>query len=92
VHVDSIALIPGYAKVDPVDGVDRFVQNRRVEELNFAFSGGETLSFSFADDREPQVAPIGLDTTVVAVQIVATTTGERDFTAVSEIQVIGWVG
>jgi hypothetical protein len=91
VHVDSIAMIPGYAKVDPADGTDRFTQNRRVSMADFSFSGGEVLSFEYADDPQFQVASIGLDTTEVAMQIVASTTAQRDFTAVSEIEVSGWV-
>jgi hypothetical protein len=91
VHVDSIAMIPGYAKVDPADGTDRFPQNRRVSAANFGFSDGAVLSFEFADDRQFQIAPIGVDTTEVIMEIVATTTAERDFTAVSEIEVSGWV-
>jgi hypothetical protein len=91
VHVDSIAMIPGYAKVDSADGTDRFPQNRRVSMADFSFSGGEVLSFEYADDPQFQVASIGLDTTEVAMQIVASTTAQRDFTAVSEIEVSGWV-
>ena len=90
VHVDAIAMIPGYAKVDPFDGSDRFTQNRRVSSAQFAFSDGQILSFAYADEPQPQVADIGLDTTQVTMQITATTTAQRDFTAVSELQVYGW--
>jgi hypothetical protein len=32
VHLTRVGLIPGYAKVDPSNGVDRFPENRRVRE------------------------------------------------------------
>jgi len=90
VHVQGIAMIPGYAKVDPVDGSDRFVQNRRVSSAQFEFSDGQILAFSYTDDAEPQYAAIGLETTEVTMRIITTTTAQRDFTAVSELQVYGW--
>jgi hypothetical protein len=90
VHVEEIAMIPGYAKVDPVDGMDRFVQNRRVSSAQFEFSGGQVLSFAYEDQPLPQYAPIGLETTEVTMRITTSTTAPRDLTAVSELQVYGW--
>lgn len=91
VHVASITVVTGYAKVDPTDGSDRFPQNRRVTSADLQFSGGESLRASFADDRRPQSASVGVDTRQVTMRITSTSSAERDFTAVSELEVIGWV-
>jgi hypothetical protein len=91
VHVQEIAMIPGYAKVDPIDGTNRFMQNRRVSSARFEFSDGQVLGFSYADQAELQYARIGLETTEVTMRIITSTTAQRDFTAVSELQVYGWV-
>jgi hypothetical protein len=90
VHVEQIVMIPGYAKVDPVDGTDRFAQNRRVSSAQFELSDDQVVAFGYADRPEPQSAPIGLETTEVTMRITSTTTAQRDFTAVSEIGVYGW--
>ena len=90
VHVEFIAMIPGYAKVDPIDGTDRFWQNRRVSSAQFLFSDGQSMGFTYADEPEPQIADIGLETSQVTMQITGTTAAQRDFTAVSELQVYGW--
>jgi hypothetical protein len=90
VHVAWIGVVPGYAKVDPADGSDRFAQNRRVRSAQFQFSGGQVRAFGFADRPQLQRAAIDLDTSQVAMQITSTTSAERDFTAVSEVEVYGW--
>jgi hypothetical protein len=90
IHVEEIVMVPGYAKVDPVDGTDRFAQNRRVSSAEFEFSDGQVMAFGYADRPVPQSAPIGLETTEVTMRINSTTTAQRDFTAVSELEVRGW--
>jgi hypothetical protein len=90
VHVQQIAIIPGYAKIDPVDGTDRFTQNRRVSSAEFEFSAGQVLAFTFEDRPVPQYARIGLQATEVTMRIDSSTTAQRDFTAVSELEVYGW--
>lgn len=91
VHIESVAVIPGYAKVDPADGADRFRQNRRVRSVVFGFPSGEDFPFTFVDDPQLQVVPMGIDTSQMAMQITSSSSAQRDFTAISEIQVTGWV-
>ncbi|MEX5718763.1 NADase-type glycan-binding domain-containing protein [Geodermatophilus maliterrae] len=91
VYVDSIAVVPGYAKVDPTDGTDRFRQNRRVSSAVFHFSGGEELQVSYADAPQWQTVTARVATEQVVMEITSTTSGERDFTAVADVEVTGWV-
>jgi hypothetical protein len=91
VYVTSVGLIPGYAKTDPVDGTDRFLENRRVRSVTWAFDGGVHHDQDFADSRDVQFIPIpDVLTTTLSVSITATTAdGGRDFTPISEIVVRG---
>jgi hypothetical protein len=96
VRVHEIALVPGYAKVDPFDQVDRFAQNRRVVRARFEFSSGESVEARFADRPELQVTLVNDTlTTYVRVVILETTApganDGRDFTPISEIVVMGTV-
>ena len=91
VYVTEVGLIPGYAKVDPVDGTDRFTENRRVRQVTWAFDGGVTQGQAFADSRELQTIRIpGVLTSTIRITINETTSDpERDFTAISEVVVRG---
>jgi hypothetical protein len=40
VRVAGVGLVPGYAKTDPVNGADRYAQNRRIERVRWSFDGG----------------------------------------------------
>ena len=33
-------MIPGYAKIDPADGTDRYAQNRRIAQVRYTFDDG----------------------------------------------------
>ena len=90
VHVDSIGMVPGYAKIDPVDGANRFTQNRRVRSAQFEFSDGQVLDVDYSDQAQLQQVSVGVETTVVVMYITRSTSAPRDFTAVSELQVYGW--
>src|SRR5262249_47427633 len=54
VAVQSIGLIPGYDKIDPFDGTDRFFQNRIVRLVRLEFSGSAPVRASFAKSRDMQ--------------------------------------
>jgi len=96
VYVTEVGLIPGYAKVDPVDGTDRFTQNRRVLRVTWAFDDGVTQGQAFSDSRELQAIQIpGVLTTSITVTIEETTgvpLDGRDFTPISEVRVRGVAG
>ncbi len=90
VIVTRIGLIPGYAKVDPADGSNRFFQNRRVHRVRYG-AVGVSREASFVDQPELQTVDItSKPSTEVTVEILESTApGDRDFTAISEIEVMG---
>ena len=91
VRVTEIGLIPGYAKIDPVDGTDRFAQNRRVRTISYTFSDGTSVVHDLLDEPRPQLIDTAVSTRSVSVEVLATTEhGGRDFTAISELYVYGY--
>ncbi|HZD00501.1 MAG TPA: hypothetical protein VFA46_10030 [Actinomycetes bacterium] len=91
VHLSAIGLVPGYAKVDAVSGVNRFWQNRRVSTATYAFDGGDTVDVRFSDAADLQWLDVDADTTSVVVRITGSTEAtERDYTAISEVRFVGW--
>ena len=93
VRVTAVGLVPGYAKVDPVSGVDRFAQNRRVLGVDWSGADGPPVHQDLADRAQMQVVPLDVVTDSLTLVITATSApGERDFTAISEIQVMGVPG
>jgi hypothetical protein len=92
VHLVSIGVIPGYAKVDRTSGENRFTENRRVQEARFEFDNGIVNDFSFLDLADVQSNLVSVETTTVKVTILDSTgKTKRDFTAISEIEFHGWV-
>ena len=93
VVVTRIGLIPGYAKVDPADGTNRFFQNRRVHRVRYG-AVGVSREASFVDQPDLQTVDVqSKPSTEVTVEILESTApGDRDFTAISEIEVSGLPG
>jgi hypothetical protein len=94
VKVSEIQLVPGYAKVDPLSGVDRFAQNRRVVRVRLELTDGTTVEGRFAE--RPELQPVRVPdivTTSIRISILETTApgavDGRDFTPVSEVVVMG---
>ncbi len=92
-HLTSVGLIGGYVKVDPLTGVDRFVQNHRVRQVRWTFSDGSTVTQDLADSRNMQTIPVDVTTTTATLEILATYPpgGEapRDMVPIAEVQFIG---
>ncbi len=87
VLVSSIALIPGYAKLDP-SGANRFTENRRIIKARIIFANNQSIEATFRDAPEMQRVPLPqpIATTFVRIEVLETTeSGGRDFTAVSEL-------
>lgn len=88
--VTSVGLVPGYAKVDPVSGEDRFLQNRRILQVRWIAADGSHLDQSFAERPQMQWLPGSVITSTLTVQILRTSApGDRDFTAISDLEVRG---
>lgn len=91
VVITEVGLIPGYAKVDPVDGTNRFFENRRIRQVEWAFDGAVTQDQAFGEDATVQFTMISsVPTRRVTLTIRETTSGDRDFTPISEIVVRGY--
>lgn len=91
VHVQAIGLLPGYAKVDPVSGTDRFPQNRRVTEATYHLDSPPPVRVKFTDVPDLQWVELDADTTAVVVEVTGSTeAAERDYTAIAEVQFTGW--
>jgi LysM repeat protein len=96
VHLDSVGLIGGYVKVDPLTGVDRFVQNERVRQVEWAFSDGTnstSVTQDLADARSMQTVSVDAVATTVTMTVTATYPAggplPRDMVAVAEVQFTG---
>jgi len=96
VEVTQVALIPGYDKIDPATGEDRFAENRKIESVRFHFDDGSTVDRTF-DPPTPDLAPTELGepipTRAIAIEVVRTSAPSapnRDFTCISTVMVRGF--
>jgi serine/threonine-protein kinase len=96
IGVHKVGLIPGYDKIDPFDGTDRFAQNRAVKQVRLEFSDGTRVEGGFAHSRDLQFIqlPRLVRASWVRIVIVATyapmmENDQRDFTPISEVVVQG---
>jgi hypothetical protein len=89
-HVTSVGLIPGYAKVDPTGDIDRFAENRRITSVRWDFADGSSVTQTFTESPTLQWLDVDVTTTWVRLRIMGTTEdGGRDFTAISDVAVMG---
>lgn len=91
-HVLLVGLIPGYDKIDPFNGTDRFVENRRVSSVQWACDNGDTARQTFEDQRSMQYLNVdfaGCATLTITITGTLTPGGTRDFTPISEVEVDG---
>jgi hypothetical protein len=94
-QISDLSLVPGYAKIDPCDGINRFTQNRRVRSVRLTFSDGSSVEGSFTDT--PTLQPVHFAPVRASwVKITILTTypqpagaAGRDFTPISEVVVNG---
>lgn len=95
-QVTRVGLLPGYAKLDPVDGTDRFRQNRRVTSVRYTFDNGSAVTQNL-DPDDPSIqstAVPAVGTRTVTVTILASVAGADangrpavDKVAVSEVAI-----
>jgi hypothetical protein len=89
-HIVSVGMIPGYALVDPCDGTNRFTQNRRITKATWQFDDGTVVTQELRDAAEMQQVAVSAQATTVTLHLDGVTADpERDFTAISELDVRG---
>jgi len=92
VRVARVGLIPGYSKVDPCDGTDRFQENRIIRRVRYLFDDGSTAVQRFRPVPELQFVEVDAVTESIVVRVVETTGhGGRDYAVISEIGAQGYL-
>lgn len=73
-------MVPGYAKTDPLDGTDRYAQNRRVSAVRYTFADDRNFTQSFdtsISSRSVQtIALPDVSTSHVKITILSSVSGE----------------
>jgi hypothetical protein len=89
-RIRSVGIVPGYAKVDPCDGTNRFTENRRPTAVTWQFEDGTRRTQSLQDAGQMQTINVDAQASTIRLRLDSVTpnTG-RNFTAVSEIAVTG---
>jgi hypothetical protein len=94
--VAEVGLVPGYAKTDPVSGVDRYAENNRITRVRWRFDDGSTYvqrmrggpgDRSMRTMRVPETA-----TSNVVIEILRSQPGPRNTVAISEIRIASPAG
>jgi Zn-dependent protease with chaperone function len=90
-RITRVGLVPGYAKTDPATGRDRFAENRRIRAVRWHFGDGTVVEQRFQDRPAMQRIAVDVTTDSVAIEVVATVPGDpdRDYTAISDVSVVG---
>ncbi|MFC7497571.1 MULTISPECIES: NADase-type glycan-binding domain-containing protein [unclassified Nocardioides] len=88
----SVGLINGYAK--KAEGRDWYHGNRRVEQVEWVFDDGTTISQDFEDTTGVQSTDVEITTTTITIRLIAvsepgTGPSSRDFTAISDLSIVG---
>ncbi len=94
VALASVALVPGYDKTDPVDGTDRFGENRTVTAVTWGFDSGAVHRQEVAaPGRAMAEARLSAPVTTTRVVLEIAGTGNdgavRDFTTISDVAFTG---
>ena len=92
--VTVVGLVNGYAKVDPATGLDRYVEERRVTAVTWSFDDGTSYVQELDDGvravQRMEIEPVRSG--VVTLRIEATMPPgdlDRDYTAISEVELLG---
>ncbi|CAN5276508.1 hypothetical protein BH23ACT9_BH23ACT9_31330 [soil metagenome] len=92
VDLTAVTIATGYDKIDPFDGADRWVENRRVLRVRLTAGDGSSTVVQLDDARAPQTldTPALGPTASLTIEILQSTGhGGRDFAAISEIAFTG---
>jgi hypothetical protein len=87
----QVGLINGMAKIDACDGTDRYFDQRRITSVEWTFDDGTSVTQHLDPSTKTlQNTDVNTVTTRVRLEIRATTPpGTRDFTPISEINLVG---
>jgi hypothetical protein len=90
-HLTEVGLVPGYAKIDPDDGTDRFYQGNRILLARWTFDDGTSVEQRFDDEPTMQRQEVDAVSRELLLEIVEVRPGEAgyDLTAISDITVSG---
>jgi hypothetical protein len=95
VTLTSVGLVPGYDKTDPVDGSNRFVDNRTVTGVTWRFDDGSAHRQAIPAPQRAMTTstlPTPERTQRVVLEITGTgnDTAIRDFTTISDVAFAGY--
>jgi hypothetical protein len=89
--VAQVGLVPGYAKTDPVSGVDRYAENNRITKVRWRFDDGtsfvQTMNGNPSDRSMRMMRVPETSTSSLVIEILASRPGARNTVAISEIRV-----
>ena len=91
--ITEVALIPGYAKTDPVDDTDRYRENRRLSKVRWHFDGDVVIEQQL--DTSPQnralqdIAVPDVTSSTVVLELLDSVEAPRNRVAVSSIVLTG---
>jgi hypothetical protein len=91
VRVGELGIVPGYAKSDPRNGIDRYAENNRLTKVRWTFADGTSVVQELdgsPDNRAMQTIAVPLvETNTVTLEVLDSTRGSRNTVAVSEVRV-----
>jgi hypothetical protein len=94
--VAEVGLVPGYAKTDPVSGVDRYAENNRITRVRWRFDDGSTyvqrMRGGPGDRRMRTMRVPETATGSVVIEILRSQPGPRNTVAISEIRIASPAG
>ena len=85
----AVSMIPGYAKTDPYDHVDRYAENRRISKVRWTFGGGRWIEQTLSTDPHSRalqtlrIPPV--KSNLVTLEILDSVPGSRDTVAISSV-------
>lgn len=91
----EVGLVPGYDKVDPADGIDRFTENRTVTGVTWRTDDGGSFAQSIPNpERVMTMLELPEPVTTRTLTLEITSTGNdgarRDFTPISDVELYGY--
>jgi hypothetical protein len=78
IHLTEVGLIPGYAKVDASNGVNRFPEKRRSREFRWRFDDGTAVEQRFNDSPTMQPTAVDGTTSSVTIEVLSNRPGDAD--------------